>query len=122
MLGTYILSAGYYDAYYRKAQKVRRLVQKDFLDAFAEVDLILTPTTPETAFRLGEKVQNPLSMYLSDIFTTPVNLGGFPAMSVPVGLDSNNMPIGLQLIANHFGETQLMQVSYLLENNIMKAL
>lgn len=122
MLGTYILSAGYYDAYYRKAQKVRRLVQKDFLDAFAEVDLILTPTTPETAFRLGEKVQNPLSMYLSDIFTTPVNLGGFPAMSVPVGLDSNNMPIGLQLIANHFGETQLLQVSYLLENNIIKAL
>jgi len=122
MLGTYILSAGYYEAYYRKAQKVRRLVQKDFLNAFSEVDLILTPTTPETAFRLGEKVQNPLSMYLSDIFTTPVNLGGFPAISVPVGVDADNMPIGLQLIGNHFEETQLLQLSYLLESKILKDL
>ena len=122
MLGTYILSAGYYEAYYRKAQKVRRLVQNDFLKAFSEVDIILTPTTPETAFRIGEKAQNPLSMYLNDIFTTPVNLGGFPAISVPVGVDSKGLPIGLQLIANHFEESRLLQLSHLIETKLSSAL
>lgn len=120
MLGTFVLSAGYYDAYYRKAQKVRRLIQNDFLEAFQEVDLIISPTTPTTAFKLGEKVNDPLSMYLSDIFTTSANLAGIPAMNIPVGFDSKNLPIGMQLMANHFREDLILQVSYFIENNFIQ--
>ncbi len=119
MLGTFVLSAGYYDAYYLKAQRVRRLIQNDFLEAFNSVDIILSPTTPTTAFKIGEKLDNPLSMYLSDIFTTSANLAGIPAMNVPIGFDSNGLPIGLQIMANHFREDLLLQVSYFLEKNYM---
>lgn len=115
MLGTFVLSAGYYEAYYRKAQKVRRLIQNDFINAFQKVDLIISPTTPTTAFKLGEKVDDPLSMYLSDIFTTSANLAGIPAMNIPIGFDSNNLPIGMQLMTNHFKEDLILQVSYFLE-------
>jgi len=120
MLGTFVLSAGYYDAYYRKAQKVRRLIQNDFLQAFQEVDLIISPTTPTTAFKLGEKVDDPLSMYLSDIFTTSANLAGIPAMNIPIGFDSKNLPIGMQLMANHFREDSILQVSNFIEKNFIK--
>jgi len=109
MLGTYVLSSGYYDAYYRKAQKVRRLIKEDFTNAFAEVDVILTPTSPFTAFKIGEKSSDPMQMYLSDIYTTSVNLAGIPAINIPIGFDSNNLPIGVQLIANQFEENLLLQ-------------
>ena len=104
MLGTYALSAGYYDAYYLKAQKVRTLIRRDFLAAFEHCDLIATPTAPTTAFRLGEKTADPLEMYLSDIFTISVNLAGLPGLVVPCGFDTQDLPIGLQLIAPPFGE------------------
>ncbi len=120
MLGTFVLSAGYYDAYYRKAQKVRRLIQNDFLNAFQKVDLIISPTTPTTAFKLGEKIGDPLSMYLSDIFTTSANLAGIPAMSIPIGFDSNRLPIGMQLMANHFKEDIILQVSNFIEKNFIQ--
>jgi len=120
MLGTFVLSAGYYEAYYRKAQKVRRLIQNDFLQAFQKVDLIISPTTPTTAFKLGEKVDDPLSMYLSDIFTTSANLAGIPAMNVPIGFDSKNLPIGMQLMANHFREDLILQVSHFIEKNFIQ--
>jgi aspartyl-tRNA(Asn)/glutamyl-tRNA(Gln) amidotransferase subunit A len=107
MLGTYVLSAGYYDAYYTRAQKVRRLITEDFHRAFEECDAILTPTTPTTAFKLGEKVSDPLSMYLNDIFTVSANLAGVPAVNIPVGLDNNNLPVGAQLIGKHFDESTL---------------
>lgn len=107
MLGTYVLSSGYYDAYYTRAQKVRRLITEDFTNAFKSCDALLTPTTPTTAFKLGEKVSDPLAMYLNDIFTASANLAGVPAMSVPVGLDGNGLPIGAQLIGRHFGEETL---------------
>ncbi|MBF0624147.1 MAG: Asp-tRNA(Asn)/Glu-tRNA(Gln) amidotransferase subunit GatA [Magnetococcales bacterium] len=109
MLGTYVLSAGYYDAYYRKAQKVRRLIADDFRAAFREVDVILTPTTPETAFRLGERTGDPVRMYLSDIFTINVNLAGLPGLSLPCGFDAGGLPIGLQLIGPTLGEEVLLQ-------------
>ncbi len=120
MLGTFVLSAGYYEAYYRKAQKVRRLIQNDFLNAFQKVDLIISPTTPTTAFKLGEKVDDPLSMYLSDIFTTSANLAGIPAMNVPIGFASKNLPIGMQLMANHFREDLILQVSNFIEKNFIQ--
>ncbi|HET6401714.1 MAG TPA: Asp-tRNA(Asn)/Glu-tRNA(Gln) amidotransferase subunit GatA [Candidatus Kapabacteria bacterium] len=107
MLGTYVLSSGYYDAYYTRAQKVRRLIAEDFLTAFQSCDALLTPTTPTTAFKLGEKVSDPLAMYLNDIFTVSANIAGVPAMSVPVGLDANRLPVGAQLIARHFEEETL---------------
>jgi aspartyl-tRNA(Asn)/glutamyl-tRNA(Gln) amidotransferase subunit A len=109
MLGTYVLSAGYYDAYYRKAQKVRRLIKNDFDEAFKKFDVILTPTTPTTAFKIGEKSNDPLQMYLSDIYTTSANLAGIPGISIPIGKDSENLPIGLQLLANQFDEEKLFQ-------------
>jgi aspartyl-tRNA(Asn)/glutamyl-tRNA(Gln) amidotransferase subunit A len=104
MLGTYALSAGYYDAYYLKAQKVRTLIRRDFTEAFARCDLIATPTAPTVAFRLGEKTADPLAMYLSDILTISVNLAGLPALSLPCGFDRDGLPIGLQLIAPAFAE------------------
>lgn len=117
MLGTYVLSAGYYDAYYLQAQKVRRLIQEDFINAFEHVDLIISPTTPTTAFKIGEKSSDPLEMYLSDIFTTSANLAGIPAISIPIGYDSKNLPIALQLMSSHFNEELLLQVSFLIENS-----
>ncbi|MFN4112244.1 MAG: amidase family protein, partial [Ignavibacteria bacterium] len=120
MLGTFVLSAGYYDAYYLKAQKVRRLIQNDFIEAFKSVDLIISPTTPTTAFKIGEKTDDPLSMYLSDIYTTSANLAGIPAINVPVGFDSRGLPIGIQFISNFFKEELLFQVSYFIEKNFNK--
>ncbi len=111
MLGTYVLSAGYYDAYYKKAQKVRRIIKQDFENTFNDVDLILTPTSPTTAFKIGEMVSDPLQMYLMDIYTTSANLAGIPGISIPVGNDSNGLPIGLQLMANQFEELKLLQLS-----------
>ena len=115
MLGTYALSSGYYDAYYLKAQKVRTLIRQDFLDAFAKVDVMLTPVAPTPAFRLGEKLADPLQMYLSDIFTIPVNLAGTCGMSLPCGLSRDGLPIGLQLIGQPFGEAALLKAAYAFE-------
>jgi len=115
ILGTYVLSAGYYDAYYLKGQKVRTLIKKDFENAFEKVDLILTPTTPELPFKLGEKKDDPLKMYLSDIFTVNVNLSGLPGISIPAGFSSNGLPIGLQIIGPYFKEEKIIQFSYTIE-------
>jgi aspartyl-tRNA(Asn)/glutamyl-tRNA(Gln) amidotransferase subunit A len=111
MLGTYVLSSGYYDAYYTRAQKVRRLIAQDFTQAFESCDALLTPTTPTTAFKLGEKISDPLAMYLNDIFTVSANIAGIPAINVPVGLDSNGLPVGAQLIGRHFDESTLFALS-----------
>jgi aspartyl-tRNA(Asn)/glutamyl-tRNA(Gln) amidotransferase subunit A len=119
MLGTYVLSHGYYDAYYIKAQKVRRQIKNDFDEAFKKVDLILTPTTPTTAFKLGEKSSDPLEMYLNDIYTTSANLAGIPGINIPIGKDLNGLPIGTQLLANQFDELSLLQMSYFIEKNIL---
>ncbi len=115
MLGTYALSSGYYDAYYLKAQKVRTLIRQDFLDAFSKVDLLLTPVAPTPAFRLGEKTADPLQMYLSDIFTIPVNLAGTCAMSLPCGFSTTGLPIGVQLIGQPFGEATMLRAAYAFE-------
>lgn len=115
MLGTYALSSGYYDAYYIKAQKVRTLIMQDFLKAFESVDVILTPVAPTPAFKIGEKTADPLQMYLSDIFTIPVNLAGTCAMSVPAGVSSTGLPIGLQLIGKPFGEEAIIRAGYAFE-------
>ena len=115
MLGTYVLSAGYYEAYYRKAQKVRRLIREDFEKAFSRVDCILTPTTPTTAFRIGEKVDDPLQMYLSDIFVTCANLAGIPGISISCGADSQGLPIGLQVLGKHFDEATILKLADFLE-------
>jgi aspartyl-tRNA(Asn)/glutamyl-tRNA(Gln) amidotransferase subunit A len=111
MLGTYVLSAGYYDAYYLKAQRVRALVRKDFGDVFKRCDAIVTPTAPTTAFKLGEKIEDPLQMYLSDIYTISINLAGLPAVSLPCGFDGEGMPIGLQIIGKHFDEATILRVA-----------
>ncbi len=115
MLGTYVLSSGYYDAYYRRAMKVRTLIRRDFEQAFQQCDALLTPTTPTTAFKLGEKVSDPLTMYLSDIFTVSMNLAGVPALSLPAGKDKQGLPIGLQIVAKAFDETTMMQLAHYLE-------
>jgi aspartyl-tRNA(Asn)/glutamyl-tRNA(Gln) amidotransferase subunit A len=112
LLGTYVLSAGYYDAYYLKAQKVRTLIRQDFLQAFQECDVIATPVAPTTAFAIGEKTTDPLTMYLSDIFTIAVNLAGLPGLSVPCGFDHQGLPIGLQLIGKPFDEATLLRTAY----------
>jgi aspartyl-tRNA(Asn)/glutamyl-tRNA(Gln) amidotransferase subunit A len=112
LLGTYALSAGYYDAYYLKALKVRTLILRDFQNAFEQVDLILTPTSPTVAFRIGEKVDDPLSMYLSDIFTITCNLAGLPGISIPAGKNRAGLPIGVQLLGNHFQEGLLLQAAH----------
>src|SRR6185295_7057396 len=115
MLGTYALSAGYYDAYYGKAQKVRGLIKQDFDNAFAVCDVIATPTAPTPAFKLGEKADDPLEMYLSDIYTITANLAGVPALSLPCGLSTSGLPIGIQLIARHFDEPTLLRAAHNLE-------
>lgn len=115
MIGTYALSAGYYDAYYLKAQQVRTLIKQDFEAAFAKVDVLLTPTAPTTAFKAGEKTADPLSMYLSDLMTIPVNLAGLPGLSLPCGFDGKGLPIGLQLIGHVLREDQILQVAYAYE-------
>jgi aspartyl-tRNA(Asn)/glutamyl-tRNA(Gln) amidotransferase subunit A len=115
MLGTYVLSAGYYDAYYRKGQKVRRLIKEDFDKAFREVDCLITPTAPSTAFNAGEKADDPLQMYLSDIFTTSANLAGIPGISIPCGKDKQDFPIGLQILGKQFDEATILRVADFLE-------
>ncbi len=115
MIGTYALSAGYYDAYYLKAQKVRTLIKQDFDKAFESVDVLVCPTSPTTAFKAGEKTDDPLSMYLSDLMTIPVNLAGLPGMSIPCGFDKQGLPIGLQLIGNVLEEGKVFQVGYAYE-------
>lgn len=115
MLGTYALSAGYYDAYYKKAQQVRRLLTEDFLKAFAEVDAILTPTAPTPAFKLGEKVDDPVSMYLADIYTVTASLAGICGLSVPCGKSSEGLPIGLQILGKHFDEAMILRVAQTVE-------
>jgi len=117
ILGTYVLSAGYYDAYYRKASQVRTLMKTDFDEAFQKVDVILTPTAPTPAFRIGEKVEDPLQMYLSDVFTIPVNLAGIPAITIPCGFSGGGLPIGLQIMGKHFDEGKLLRVAYTFEQN-----
>ncbi len=117
MLGTYTLSAGYYDAYYLKAQKVRTLIKEDFENAFGKVDILVCPTAPTTAFKVGEKIADPLTMYLSDLMTIPVNLAGLPGMSIPCGFDDKGMPIGLQLIGNVLREDRIFQVAYAYEQS-----
>ena len=116
MLGTYALSAGYYEAYYKRAQKVRTLIKDDFEKAFEKVDLILTPVSPSVAFKLGEKISDPLTMYLSDIFTIAINLAGLPALSLPCG-KVNNLPVGLQIIGNKFQEDEILKVGEIFEKN-----
>ena len=117
MLGTYALSAGYYDAYYLKAQKVRTLIKQDFEAAFSKVDVLISPTSPTTAFKAGEKTTDPLSMYLLDLMTIPVNLAGLPAISVPCGFDKQGLPIGMQLIGNVLEEAKLLQVAHAYEQS-----
>ncbi len=116
MLGTYALSAGYYDAFYGKALRVRTLIKRDFLEAFNAVDVLVTPTSPTTAFRLGEKTEDPLTMYLSDVFTIPTNLAGLPGISLPCGRDEENLPVGVQIIGKHFREEDLIMVASALES------
>jgi aspartyl-tRNA(Asn)/glutamyl-tRNA(Gln) amidotransferase subunit A len=118
MIGTYALSAGYYDAFYLKASKVRTLILRDFLEAFKQVDLLITPVTPTPPFKIGEKITDPLQMYLSDIFTIPVNLAGLPGISLPIGLNSEGLPIGLQIIGPHFREDLLLSLAYQIEKMI----
>ncbi len=115
MLGTYALSSGYYDAYYLKAQKVRTLIQMDFIEAFKKVDILLTPVAPTPAFRIGEKTSDPLQMYLSDIFTIPVNLAGICGISVPAGFSKDGLPVGLQLLGRPFGEETIIRAAYSFE-------
>ena len=118
MIGTYVLSSGYYDAYYLKAQKVRKLIKNDFDEIFKKVDAILTPSTPSSAFKIGEKTNDPVSMYLNDIFTVPINLAGLPAISIPAGLDSKGYPLGLQIIGKAFEEQNILNIAYSIEKEI----
>jgi len=115
LIGTYVLSAGYYDAYYNKARQVRSLVLRDFTDAFEQVDAILTPTAPSEAFAVGEKMDDPIAMYLKDVFTVPASLAGLPAISVPAGLGADGLPLGLHLIGRAFDEETVLKVAGVLE-------
>jgi aspartyl-tRNA(Asn)/glutamyl-tRNA(Gln) amidotransferase subunit A len=112
LIGAYVLSHGYYDAYYIRAQKLRRLIAQDFTDAFKKCDLIMGPTTPSTAFKLGEKSGDPVQMYSSDIYTIAVNLAGLPGMSIPCGFDGAGLPVGLQIIGNYFAEARMLNVAH----------
>jgi aspartyl-tRNA(Asn)/glutamyl-tRNA(Gln) amidotransferase subunit A len=116
LIGTYVLSAGYYDAYYLKAQKVRTLIKRDFDEAWKSVDVVLTPTTPSPAFGFGEKTGDPIAMYLEDIFTVTVNMAGLPGISVPAGLDAQGLPLGLQLIGRPFDEETLFSLGQVIED------
>jgi len=118
MIGTYVLSSGYYDAYYLKAQKVRKLIKNDFDEAYKKVDAILTPSTPSSAFKIGEKTNDPVSMYLNDVFTVPVNLAGLPGISIPAGLDKKGYPLGLQIIGKAFDEQNILNIAYAMEERI----
>ena len=118
LIGTYVLSSGYYDAYYLKAQKVRRLIKNDFDSVYKKVDAILTPSTPSSAFKMNEKTNDPVSMYLNDIFTVPVNLAGLPAISIPGGLDKKGYPLGLQIIGKAFDEQNILNIAYSMEKHI----
>ena len=118
MIGTYVLSSGYYDAYYLKAQKVRRLIKNDFNNIFQKVDAILTPSTPTSAFKIGDKSNDPVSMYLNDIFTVPVNLAGLPGISIPAGLDKKGYPLGLQIIGKSFDEQNILNIAFSMEKQI----
>ena len=117
LLGTYVLSSGYYDAYYKKGQQVRTLIKNKFDELFKKYDILLTPTSPTTAFEIGEKSNNPLEMYLADICTVSINIAGVPAMSIPCGVDSKGLPIGMQLIGKHFDEETIYRVAYTYEQN-----
>jgi aspartyl-tRNA(Asn)/glutamyl-tRNA(Gln) amidotransferase subunit A len=117
MLGTYALSSGYYEAYYKKAQQARTLIKQDFENAFKEADVIVTPTSPSPAFKIGEKATDPLQMYLSDIFTISVNLAGVPAISIPCGFTKDNLPVGLQIIGRHFDEESILKAAYAYEQS-----
>tara|TARA_Y100000590_G_scaffold468494_1_gene651446 strand:+ start:306 stop:1760 length:1455 start_codon:yes stop_codon:yes gene_type:complete len=118
LIGTYVLSSGYYDAYYLKAQKVRNLIKNDFDEVYKNVDAILTPSTPSSAFKIGEKTDDPVSMYLNDIFTVPINLAGLPAISIPAGIDSKGYPLGLQIIGKAFDEQSIFNIAYTMEEKI----
>jgi aspartyl-tRNA(Asn)/glutamyl-tRNA(Gln) amidotransferase subunit A len=118
IIGTYALSAGYYDAYYGKASQVRTLIREDFTRAFEHCDIIASPAAPTPAFRIGEKTDDPLTMYLSDIFTLSANLAGIPGISVPCGISPNGLPIGLQLLGRHFDEPSLLKAAYNVEQTM----
>ena len=118
ILGTYVLSSGYYDAYYKKAQKVRTLVKNKFDECFKKYDVLLTPVAPTTAFEIGSKLNNPMEMYLADICTVSINIASVPAISIPCGVDSKGMPIGMQLIGNRFNEETILNVAYAFEQKI----
>ena len=117
MIGTYVLSSGYYDAYYLKAQKVRRLIKDDFDSVFQSVDALLTPATPSAAFPVGRKIDDPVTNYLNDVFTVPANLAGLPGIAVPGGLTSDGLPLGLQVIGRPFDEANLYRVAAVLEDS-----
>ena len=116
MIGTYVLSAGYYDAYYLKAQKVRRLIKQDFDTAYETVDAILTPATPTAAFPVGRKVDDPVTNFLNDVFTVPANLAGLPGMAVPAGLNADGLPLGLQILGRPFDEATLYSIGRVIED------
>src|SRR5579862_5686060 len=118
MLGTYVLSSGYYDAYYLRAQKVRALIARDFAEAFQKVDAIVTPTAPTPAFKLGEKTSDPLQMYLADIYTVTGSLAGIPGISVPVGTTSAGLPVGMQIFGPHFCESRVLQIARAVEKEL----
>jgi aspartyl-tRNA(Asn)/glutamyl-tRNA(Gln) amidotransferase subunit A len=115
MIGTYVLSAGYYDAYYLKAQKLRTLIARDFQQAFEKVDVVLTPTAPSAAFAIGEKMDDPIAMYLNDVFTVPASMAGLPGISVPAGLGAEGLPLGLQLLGQPFDEARMLNAARFLE-------
>ena len=115
LIGTYVLSAGYYDAYYLKAQKVRTLILNDFNSVFQDVDVLLTPTAPNAAFAIGDKVDDPISMYLNDVLTVPVNMAGLPGISVPGGVDADGLPLGLQIIGKPFDEETVFRTAHVIE-------
>ncbi len=121
MLGNYVLSSGYFDAFYRKAKRVQKVIRKEFLDVFSKCDVLFTPTTATTAFKLGEKANDPVAMYLSDIYTVPVNIAGVPALNIPCGVASDGMPIGLQIIGKHFDETTLYRVAKTYQDLVKEA-
>ena len=116
LIGTYVLSAGYYDAYYIRAQKIRSLILRDFTDVFAKVDALLTPTAPSAAFGLGERMDDPIKMYFNDVFTVPANMAGIPGMSVPAGLDAQGLPLGLQILGRPFDEETVFAVAQAIED------